>query len=156
MHASPVHLLTLAYISTTPALQHKHHAHLHTPTHTHLYTLPCLQEPLEVVVKDEPGTVTTALRSLLEIMSDPSRKVALAPRTLFNSLRAKLVGMGTYVHIKEVQGHTHFSSVAVYVCAYCSFSNVTPTNQCIEVQPIVCWLPGVHVCSYSTTQLSYR
>ena len=95
VHVCPVHLRALAYTSTTPTLQRKHHAHLHTPTHTHPYTLPCVQEPLEVVVKDKPGAVTTALWSLLEIMSDPSRKVALAPRTLFNSLRAKLVGMGT-------------------------------------------------------------
>ena len=129
VHVCPVHLRALAYTSTTPTLQRKHHAHLHTPTHTHPYTLPCVQEPLEVVVKDKPGAVTTALWSLLEIMSDPSKRVALAPRTLFNSLRAKLVGTGTYVHIKEVQGHTHFSSVAFYVCAYCSFSNITPTNQ---------------------------
>ena len=54
------------------------------------------------------GDVTDALCSLLGDMSDPSKKGALTPRNLFNSLRAKLVDMGVCVLIGL--GHTRRSS----------------------------------------------
>lgn len=70
-----------------------------------------------MVVAEGTGDVTTALYAVLSSMSDSSKKGAVTPRTLFNSLRARLVVLCCYGCGKLGYSHTHLGSLSNTVVA---------------------------------------